>query len=402
MARATTRTLLSLDRFAQIVGIHPLHFNQVHIAGIPTCGNTILQYPWQSAGRVSREDIALAIKSSEDKVAAELGYDIAPRWVTDELVRVNSWSWTGKASRGMILVGGVEALSLIEEDAPVTFDTRFAKEPTRTTPLDNTEYLGYQELAIVDVEVADGVVASEISVFYPASAGFNSGGDYAWEIRPVRIEIADGRATITFRREQLVVPALLEEFVALEVNGLDDDAFLGSVDVYRHYNDLSNQVQFRYRSSCCCLSGCAQCTYTTHAGCLIPTYSRMGHVSLAPSTWDGEAHVLSLDDMCLGTPEGAVLQYKAGYEGPDAQAFERIVAHLALAELGQSLCDCSGIENKFDYYTTDLVSGVSPVGGSDSKQRVYKDPSPLGSTRAAFEAWEYVKNKALGRGLVSV
>jgi len=390
MARATTRTLLSLDRWATRVGINPVHFNQVQVVGMPSCEDVILQYPWQSAGRVSREDIAQAIARAESALCSQLGYDVAPRWNVDDLVGIDTWKWSGRTSKGMLIGGGVEALSLITPDVDIVYDS----------VLPGDHGLGYDEVATV--QVATSVTdPSEIAVFYPASVlellGI-SAGDYTWEIRPTRVSISSGTATIKFRREQVVLPEILEGWSGREVDGLDDDNFLGLVDVYRHYNDPSTQVEFRYKEACClCDSSCAQCVYGTFGGCLLPVHYRAGFVELTPSTWDGNAHIYDndaiLSSLCASIPVGAALNYKAGYinnsvpTGQMDPELEQIVAHLALSYLGQSLCSCSGIENKYEYYTQDLTkSGIESWG---------LPANPFGTTRAAFEAWEYVKNATL-------
>ena len=397
MARAQTRTLLSLDRFSTILGMHPLHFNQVQINGIPACEDAILQHAWQGQGRVSREDIASAIALAEANVGRELGYDVAPKWHVDDLVKVDAWSWSGQASRGQLIGGGVEALSLISAGAGVTYSSKFSSGPD----------LSYNEIATVDVttSVTD---PDEIAVFYPISIiddyGVVAGqvSEYAWQIKPIKVQIgvpAAGQARITFSRHQAVIPELLEEWVSGEVDGLDNTAFLTTVDVYRHYNDPSTQVEFRYKSSCCiCDSGCAQCTYSTTDGCLLITDYRRGFVSLTPSTWDGSAHIFNLDEVICERPSGAALNYKAGLlnglsPGSD---LEQIIAHYALSLLGQSICSCSHINNKFDYYSEDFAAVSATSSESAFPSQAWRQ-NPLGTTRAAINAWEYVCLHALGR-----
>ena len=47
MARARTVTKLSLDRWAQIIGINPLHFSQVQIEPPTVCAQPWMQYEGQ-------------------------------------------------------------------------------------------------------------------------------------------------------------------------------------------------------------------------------------------------------------------------------------------------------------------------------------------------------------------
>ena len=80
MARASTPTLLSLDRFARILGVNPVHFNGG--AGDPVwpragqCDETWVQHPWQTMRTISREELAMEIRGSEDTIARYLGFDV--------------------------------------------------------------------------------------------------------------------------------------------------------------------------------------------------------------------------------------------------------------------------------------------------------------------------------------
>lgn len=392
MARASVRTLIPLDRWAQLVGIHPIHFNQIQVNGLRACDEPIYQYPWQDAGRISREDIAIALDRAEQAVARELGYDIAPKWHTDDLAVIGEFSTSLRTKRGFIIGGGVEALSLVEADVAVQFDTRFTL-PVGADVVTDSSSLDYKDK--VTIEVTTSVTdPDEISIFYPASILEKLGvlgGDYAWEIRPITVSISDGVATITCSRHQLVIPELLEEWVPGQIDGLTDDNFIGLVDVYRHYNDLATQVEFRYRSCCCGFGTCGDpiCTYSTQTGCLLPYNSRLGFVSVSPSTWNGNTHVYDIGEIQCERPEGALLYYRAGMSPIDRE-LELVVANLALSYLPQSICSCSGINARYDELTEDYVRSI------DSKAYGLP-PNPLGTSRAAFEAWQVVSSKALGR-----
>lgn len=89
MARASTLTWLSLDRWAEIVGLNPLHFNGITTLLTPdsacNSGEDVWkQYPYQDAGKISREDLAEAIRDAENQIANYVGYNLLPDWVIDE------------------------------------------------------------------------------------------------------------------------------------------------------------------------------------------------------------------------------------------------------------------------------------------------------------------------------
>ena len=91
MARASTDTLLSLDRYAAVLGIPPPHFNQgfsnVIFPITASCPAVWFQYAWQNYDSVSREDLALEIANAEQDIADVLGYWPAPKWIAQEAHR---------------------------------------------------------------------------------------------------------------------------------------------------------------------------------------------------------------------------------------------------------------------------------------------------------------------------
>ncbi|MHC4709558.1 MAG: hypothetical protein ACYTA3_03815, partial [Planctomycetota bacterium] len=85
MARASTYTLLSLDRWAAIMGINGAHFNGAAASAVmpytDCCTDIWFQYDWQFHSRVGREELARAIAASERDIAEVLGYWPAPTWI---------------------------------------------------------------------------------------------------------------------------------------------------------------------------------------------------------------------------------------------------------------------------------------------------------------------------------
>src|SRR3990172_5037370 len=193
MARASTVTLLPLDRFAKIIGMHPLHFNQITVADIApavTCGMPVLQYSWQSSDRIGREEIANCIDEAERSLAEHLGFDVAPRWQVDERINFNVpanpelFNTTGlnirgmwqslRSLRGYIISAGQKVNTLIEAARPIVY-----------TDSDSDTYF---ETATVTVTttVTD---SEEIPIYYPSELGNDE-----WEIRPTTISISGGVA----------------------------------------------------------------------------------------------------------------------------------------------------------------------------------------------------------------
>lgn len=389
MARALTPTLLNLDRFAQLAGISPLHFNQVEVAGLApstTCDDPMLQYSWQDADRIGREEVAQTIAQVEQLLNNILGFPVGPAWIADERQSFAAMRPVGNSSSGLnsnwlpvslttkqghVISGGIEAKTLISASEAVTY-----------TDADGD---GYDETATIIVATAI-TVPGEIAIYYPGHSG-----DTAWQIAPVQVSISGGNATIVTRRERLVLESLLERMDSSAANGLVDGNFLTTVDVYRHYNDPSQQVTFLWEGgSCGCGDvGCEVCSFETQTGCLRTRHPRLGIVSVSPAEWDvDEQAFLGQAWSVARQPDHAIINYKAG----DSLSFwERSVTNLTLAMLDRPLCSCKALEAQIQYQREDLA--YVQTGSRFQIGNRVKD-NPIGSTRAAVNAWNLVQRIA--------
>lgn len=410
MARASVYTKLTLDEYARIIGIHPLHFNQVRLEGLPPlCDQLMFQYPWQTADHISREDIALAIAEAEDKIEAALGFHLAPCWDIDEwkqtarpwkseLVNLNGadirgYTQTVTANWGYMISGGRQAKTLISASEAITY-----------TDVDGD---GYKEKASLSLATV-AQDPNEIAIFYPSKDGEDE-----WEIRPTQVSIAAGTATIVFRREQAVIADKLDTYdiEGAEAIGTVDADFLTEVDVYRRYNDPQSQASFLWEPlaqngcSSCNGSGCAACAYTAQTGCLTirgdPRYSFAG---FHPATWNEET--LEFDNEPWGMnrqPDIVRLFYYSGWRNKSLRytsrldpSWARTVAHMASALLDRPPCDC--VQPEWDKYRNDLTA-IS--GDLDSRPlfraRAGPEDNPFGSRRGEVEAWQKVQRTRIMR-----
>lgn len=414
MAIASTKTKLPLATWAKIMGIHPAHFEQVRIGSAnPHCSEIMFQYSWQNSDHISREEIAIAIAEAEAKIEHYLGFRLKPSWEVDEwrpaakpftseLVifgggDVRGYKQTVAADWKHFISGGIQSKELIDDEAAIAW-----------SDADND---GYFEIATVTV--ATSVVdKNEIAVFYPGEAG-----DDAWEIRPTKVVIASGVATITFRRELAVKPEFFETIILDDLgsaDGLDDDDFLETVDVYRRYNDPQTQASFLWEplaSTCgiCDGSGCASCAYTTQSGCLIVRGNpRNSIVGYSPGTWDSDEDVFTADPWTISRlPDIVRLYYYAGLRNK-SQAYisrmdpewERAVAYMACAMLDRPACDCNA--DTWNKWREDFAL----FSGDEDGKPIYRTPSgadrefdilnnPFGTRRGEIYAWNKVRTHAV-------
>lgn len=373
MARASTRTWLSLDRFAQIIGLDPLHFNQLNSAALQQrviCGEVWYQYAWQDSNRVSREDIAMAILQAEQRLSNYVGYDLLPTWHLNEEVRttrparpelfsaginVRGMTKSIRTQKGYILSAGKRVKSLVQANVACT----------------RSDDDGDQYEELVSITVATDVEACQLHVYLP---GMN--GDDRWEVRPIKVSSTAGVATITFNSWQLVLPDLFERYDPTPIDADDADNYLDIVDVYRVYNDTSDQVTFLWENPAtlcgCGLGTCQACNLAAQSGCLTIRDNCLGYFAYRPANWDADALTFAPSEYWNGIePDKMLMSYVAGWQYDAATCpytemdpfWEYVIAYLAAALLDKDMCTCDNVKRFIGHWQEDLAR-IDPVKGS--------------------------------------
>lgn len=397
MARASTPTWLSLDRFAQLLGIMPLHFNQLTATIKPataTCAGAWMQHPWQDADKVSREDVARAIQRAERMISRQLGYNLLPDWTVDEVqrtarparpevfpalnVNVRGQLKSVALDRGHFISGGQRATTTIQAGAAVV-----------RSDVDGD---GWDErmTAVVATTVTE---PCEVRAYFPGHVG-----DPAWEIRPITVTIAAGLATIVFNSWQLVDPAHFEDLDAAVVNGDAIANFLTTIDVARVYNDpqaMAELVWEREPGGCGCGSStCPICSWATQTGCLSGRDYRLGLVTYAPASWDADAAAFSEQALAVARdPDRVRAWYLSGFRDQSLACWsttmdpelEHAVTYLAASLLDRPVCTCKNVSA----YVGDLQIDVarSDSGGASYQVTPAQLECPFGTRKGALMAW---------------
>lgn len=403
MARASTPTLLSLDRFAALASLHPVHFNQLYITDLADsafCSHALMQHSWQSQGGVAREEIALAIASAEMDIKNYVGYSVAPEFFDKLINPVRSFRANGGTSHillnlpdGYVQSGGFRATTLIENDVAIVYS--------------DTDADGYLDRATVTttVPVPTGTRPEEIHAVYPGK----DANDRTWNIRAQSVSIdGGGIATIILRREWLVKEEVQEALDARAQDGMLNTNFLTTMDVYRVRVDPSVQSSFLFNSgcaNCALLSGgdCNVCGYTESEGCLQVINSRLGQVSASLGTWntDSFSYVNCGDFVQCGPLAKVRAQYVAGYplEISNGVAkmqtrLELAVTRLAMAKLDRPMCECESVQATMAYWTQDMASTVVDSGGAANTRQISQAllDSEFGTTRGGLWVFGLLRN----------
>lgn len=388
MSRASTPTLLSLARYASLIGIPPVHFSGGFADTVWTlkgvCEEVWPQYAWQKDQIASREDLAQAIGDAEEEIARHLGYWPAPKWITAEEYL---WPRPGynlynllRARWGKIISPGRRATTLIDADATVTF----------SDPDDDD----WDELATItaNTTVTD---PKEIKIYFAGHAD-----DPIWEIRPVRsITIASGVVTILLDSWLLIDPVLWEQYPTanefIGINVTTTDNYVAEVAIYREYVDTTVSVEHYWlpgSGSGACLTeeeaielGCDR---TVEDGCFAVAVANTGVIRPSWSSYPVN-----------GYPAGGKLWYLAGEQSerylsgytldPLSEYWSQAIVWLATARLELTPCSCGPAQAYFDLYRRDLAF----VGKDRARQIVTQDlinTSAFGTRFGEVKAWERV------------
>ena len=398
MTRASTPTLVSLDRWAKYMGMNPVHFAGARAGGFfssrAACDDIWVQHQWQSDDEmVSREELAYAIATAEQDIANVLGYYPAPVWIEQE-----SHLWTSgnrqmqmQTGWGKVIAGGKRKVVTIDADAAVVYS-----DP------DND---GWNELATITVTLADDYGVNEIKVGF---VGEN--GDPAFEIRPLRnVFVAGNTATILIDAWQLIDPDLWESIpttgVYTPIDVTTTANYVTQVNVYAEYNDTTAPHCVFYLPAAggncyvCGGNGCQTCATETQNGCIAVLDARFGKVLPYPADYTTNAWQGTVFSSC-GTPQKVHLNY---YAGDVSQAYlrgfaptpmpfflEEAVIWLATARLPKGVCGCANVKNRVADLQKDMavLRDNNTVYARFDTMSMFKNP--FGVRNGEIKAWERV------------
>ena len=355
MARSRTYTLLSLDQWCEVMGFDNWQFNQIGEGGglqfrnEAQCEEVWFQEQWQRQF-LSREEIALAIAKAEATIAPLLHFYPAPSYTVAEEVpypndyRVQTPDWL--TPRGMwksvnlpykkFCEIGTISRTLIEADVTYTtsdkdgdsLDDTFTM--TVTTTETNPDY---------------------IYVYYNASERDTL--DETWQIRPLRVTISGGTATIVGKLSQIVLPSkqLLPNAVPLDVGA---SIYATELDVYQVKPDTTD-------------IGTAYWVERPSAGCYGSGSSAITRYDIANKRAGLIRPVINGVYTFGRAPDRVEINYLSGIPlngGRVAQPYAQVIAYLACAYLPALSCGCERSDQKLYFYRnspTDTEQGTFPI-----------------------------------------
>lgn len=413
MARASTPTLLSLDRFASILGIVPAHFNQGVSAQVfpftSSCSQVWFQYAWQAVDRVSREDIALEIAIAERQIADHLKWWPAPTWVAQEVHKNPRYHRPDLYGIGNTNVRGQNKSITTNYSKVIAPGVRaLAELPQAALAFSDEDGDGFSETATVTVATTL-TDPCEVKVYFDGYSGAPE-----WEVRPARTKvIAGGTFTATFWAWQFISPAFWEEIPTVTdfpaVN-LDLAVYEATVDVYQEYNDPTATSAVFYwepqpsstiMCSLCAGVGCSACTLTEQNGCMHIRDAERGVVVPGPGTYTDGAWAGSCYSVCRDPDEIKMYYYSGNLDErylrgdtcqPLSDWWAQTIAALATARVERPFCACGNSTVLAEHWRHDLaLSGGSRDDGRRAVSFNMID-NPFGTRRGEVMAWQRIQH----------
>jgi hypothetical protein len=410
------KTQLSLSRFAQIIGINPVHFQgaagNTYFPETGSCGQVWPQHTWQTDDEfVSREELAQAIHWAEEDIRQVIGYTPSPVWQTQEVYKwpkpFDALFWEGSGfgadwkrqtistQVGKVISPGRRATTLIDAAATVVYSDEDGD--------------GWNETATITASTTE-TVACEIKLYHAGTLA-----NPQWEIRPLRsVAISGGTVTIIcdawllFDPNQQGVYPTTVDFAAIDAENVA--SYVTTVDVYREYNTTAlASAEFLWESNSgvgvnlftcptCGGTGCQVCAQSTQDGCLSVRDGQRGIVTPFAATYDASTEVWTNAPWTVcRTPDQTRLYYYAGAIDelnlagmncePLSQHFAEAIAFLATARLNKPLCDCSNVVNHVNELQRDMtLSSRNQFFVRFSNMSIFQ--SPFGTRVGEVRAWE--------------
>lgn len=392
MARANVQTLLSLDRWAQIMGLNPVSFNGAILGpncyqACTKCRELWNQHPWQSSGGyMAREDLAWAIADAERDIKNFLGVPLCPELHCMTLPYLPpsnqiSCGWNGSYSPR-------PAYQISE--CPIFFLPRQAERLLGIASLlDDTMvildeegdfYDGDECHCPVEVQATLHVSRDNTEPFTPESCQiFVRYQGRTEEIKGAKvIEVIydsienEDLVQIIFDSWRLIEPSLWENAgpyagedscVNCGIDILDSDNLVDYIEIWQRYHDPSMPIaEFGWECDIPCGCGdpdCPICRVQIQPACVIENTRGPGFVVPFPARWNaGEEAWGRIDPWtCWRQPDFVRFYYWTGYlpkgQCPpeslcavDCSQIEQIIAILAAARMTRRICSCTCGESK--------------------------------------------------------
>ncbi len=418
--------LLPLELWRRELHYNPWHFWGFQGAKAPVtsqCNAVVKAYAWQTANAVGRFEIAQAVVEAENRLCEQLGYSVAPHFVSEEIrdyPRFYDKQWWARypvdsrggwkpvtLREGHVQGVGVEALTLLGTANVVYSDA-------------DGDGLNDTFTATLATAVTD---PTQLAVYFAVADRLNneSAGD-RWRVQPVSVSIAGGVATIKGPAWLLGKPILYEAYNAPDLDPTTATNFVTTLEVYQRTLDMTGQTtdtaqaKFIWETlpydvwwATSSITGATDPASQAYAVARVGVRDgRLGIVIPGEALYNATAGkwymVMPPWEELQGRPPDRVLvRYQAGYpldaDGQMNRQFQTMVFRLGCAQLDNRIAACDEAQRELYRWQRDLSQIAN-------REEMYKISDvdlncPWGTRRGAVDAWRQVLRLRLMRGITN-
>lgn len=364
--RAKTVTKVPLYRWAEIIGVSPVHFSGAFAPNYwqydHACNDVWAQYNWQRPETASREHLADLIATATTDVENLLGYFVSPTYVYREIQPFPI---------------GINRIRRY----PPTIETKW-KKLTSFGQYVKTQVDDSVAAVLTDID-GDGFKEAAILIFSssadPKTLRFYTAGysDDSYRLFPVSISQSSGVTTVVFHSWDLLNPVLWEkppstfEAIDAEVEAnyeLDVAVYTLAIDSTLPQAELLWGKGDPYAVNTCICGGvgCTTCGITVQPACVTILDAQRGYISVTPATYDEDSSTYIQQRLSVqSVPTGVRLYYTSGDVeqnyllaetlNPMRLYLEEAITWISAARLRFPICDCSGIKESVNDLMVNLV-----------------------------------------------
>lgn len=387
--RTPYNTLLTLQEWAEIIGVNPYYLNQLNDVDDTkavmvfdntdrvTCENVVFEYTWH-VNELSRDDIWRAISQAEEMFVEDVGYYPAPKW-RSEKHSIDNYNMALRLQKKLLISLGTYSYTDVG-----TYTIN------KVTDFD---YAGKFSFLIPIADLPTGYDIKKLKFYYADSELPLGDEKENWEIRPLYRKVVGTDVLIVGSAFNLVKADLVDipNPYILEISYLDH--YIDEIQVW--YEDVDDTLQgnFYYNN---------RCIQETNTICNQILNYRFSYLLPFQATFsvvnDEWTYTNTLSNPACRTviPNFAEVNYISGYprqaNGKMDMRHAQIIAWLATSLLTceNCTCACNPVKHYMEPYSKSFEYPTSNKNIMDYK---------WGYARGAVMAWNAVKDLIIYEGI---
>lgn len=395
-------TLLTLERFRQIMGLHPFHFWQLQSPQVPVrdaCQRLTFQHAWHNANAVGRSEVQDAISMAEASIADQLGYWPGPHYDVDvidyptlaqaNLIRMNQDDPRGRWQSTALKWAHVQKVGVEVNTKLTDLAVELCRSKGTGQPIDKFK---------CNYTVPAGTKVEQLEIWNGTT-----------QVAPVTMVLDGVNLTVDGPAWLLVNPALYEDWEAKDLDPNSEDTFSQSVELRRHYCDPTGNTQDTaqavlewetrppYYGPWCCAQGQDPAALSYALARVGIREAELGYVYLGQAAYDATSAVWLATPFATCTPPDRVtVRYLSGLESLSS-VWEVAIARYAAAEIARPICGCDTANAEFMRWQWEVMAtgtGVKGMVVSESDKN-----NPFGTRLGHIYAWRVVRDAFIARAV---